>query len=622
VEKRPGPPTASWSTYDSLKDDLAAERHESDGQGRAWLVLEDGEDGSVRCGTPGRWTIAYEAGPLGVVDGGAVYLQISLFWKWSTPQVEHEEMLGYTTVETDAKGVELVPVTLGQQLLEIGVRGRGLQSGERITIVYGAGPRGARADAYAEKNSRFWIGVDGNGDGIREELADSPGVDVLPGPPARLILTLPTTARVGEPLRGCVALLDPVANAGPEFEGTVELDLVEGVEGPDAIELAPEDRARKWFELTVKEPGLFRVAARTTTASGHALEALSNPLLVGPGPRILWADLHGHSAMSDGTGTPEDYFLYARDVARLDVAALTDHDHWGMLFLDTNPDLWEENKAVARAFNDAGTFVTAYGFEWTNWIHGHRHVLYFSEEAPMLSSMDERYDDPDKLWSALRGLDALTVPHHPAGGPVAVNWDFAPDPVLDTCTEITSAHGCSEALDCPKLIYSPVPGTFGRDALDRGYEVGFIGSGDGHDGHPGLTHLGPDYPTGGLTAILAEDLTRAALLDALRARRAYATNGPRILLRAALGSAPMGTEVAAAEVSPEGTLFVQAHGTGPILAAEVIRSGQIIAALPGEGQASFAAAAVVHDLAPGEYVYVRIVQEDGGMAWSSPIFVE
>ena len=74
---------------------MAAVRHESDGQGRAWLVLADGEDGAVRCGTPGRWTIVYEAGPLGVVDGGAVYLQVSLFWKWSTPQAEHEEMLGY-----------------------------------------------------------------------------------------------------------------------------------------------------------------------------------------------------------------------------------------------------------------------------------------------------------------------------------------------------------------------------------------------------------------------------------------------------------------------------------------------------------------------------------------------
>ncbi len=622
MEQREGPPTAKWRTYDSLRDDLSAERHPSDGQGRAWLELEDGDDGSVHCGAPGRWTIVYEAGPLGVVEGGAIYLQVSLFWKWSTPQAEREQALGYTTVETDAEGVELVLATLGPQLMEIGVRGRALAAGERVTMVYGAGPQGARADAYAEQSSRFWIGVDGDGDGIREELVLSPGVDVLPGPAARLIVTLPTTARVGERVRACVALLDPVANAGPEFVGEIELvDKPEGMDGPDSIVLTAEDRARKSFELTFTEAGVYRLAARAS-ADTRTLEALSNPLLVGDGPRIVWAELHGHSAMSDGTGTPEDYFLYARDVARLDVVALTDHDHWGMLFLDEYPELWERNKAAVRRFDDPGTFVTVYGFEWTNWIHGHRHVLYFSEEAPMLSSMDERYDDPAKLWSALRGLDALTVPHHPAGGPVAVNWDFEPDPVLDPCTEITSAHGCSEALDCPKLIYSPVPGTFGRDALERGYRLGFIGGGDGHDGHPGLTHLGPDYPTGGLTAILTEDLTRASVMEALRARRAYATNGPRILLRAALGPARMGTQIDAAEVSPEAMLFVQAHGTQAILSVEVIRSGRIIAALAGDGSASFAAAATLHDLAAGEYVYVRVTQEDGGMAWSSPVFVE
>ena len=30
----------------------------------------------------------------------------------------------------------------------------------------------------------------------------------------------------------------------------------------------------------------------------------------------------------------------------------------------------------------------------------------------------------------------------------------------------------------------------------------------------------------------------------------------------------------------------------------------------------------VRDLEPGEYLYVRAVQEDGGAAWSSPFFVD
>ncbi|MGH9337934.1 MAG: DUF3604 domain-containing protein, partial [Vicinamibacteria bacterium] len=94
-------------------------------------------------------------------------------------------------------------------------------------------------------------------------------------------------------------------------------------------------------------------------------------------PRILWGDLHGHSQLSDGTGTPEDFFLYARDVAALDVVALTDHDHWGMVFLDANPGLWKTIEETARRFDEPGRFVALLGYEWTSWIHGHRHVLYF-----------------------------------------------------------------------------------------------------------------------------------------------------------------------------------------------------------------------------------------------------
>ena len=100
------------------------------------------------------------------------------------------------------------------------------------------------------------------------------------------------------------------------------------------------------------------------------------------GPRVLWGDLHGHSAFSDGTGLPEDYFVYARDVSALDVVALTDHDHWGILPLAEHPELWNEIRAQTRRFHAPGRFVTLLGFEWTSWIHGHRHVLYFGDDGP------------------------------------------------------------------------------------------------------------------------------------------------------------------------------------------------------------------------------------------------
>ena len=73
---------------------------------------------------------------------------------------------------------------------------------------------------------------------------------------------------------------------------------------------------------------------------------------------------------------------YARDVAALDVVALTDHDHWGSLFLDEHPELWERiQRAHGATSTSPGRFVTVLGYEWTNWIYGHRHVLYFGDDA-------------------------------------------------------------------------------------------------------------------------------------------------------------------------------------------------------------------------------------------------
>ena len=174
------------------------------------------------------------------------------------------------------------------------------------------------------------------------------------------------------------------------------------------------------------------------------------------GPRVLWADLHGHSSLSDGTGTPHDYYTYARDVAALDVAALTDHDHWGMQPLYSHPEMWEEIETQTKAFHAPGRFVTLLGWEWTNWIHGHRHVLYFDDSGPVFPWSDPRYETPAQLWAALAGKRALTFAHHSAGGPVAVNWDFAPDPKFEPVTEIVSIHGDSEA----EVRYEP-PGGWG-----------------------------------------------------------------------------------------------------------------------------------------------------------------
>jgi hypothetical protein len=377
--------------------------------------------------------------------------------------------------------------------------------------------------------------------------------------------------------------------------------------------------------LEAKDEGSATLAGRALAAgvqqveaSSGGLQGRSNPLLVEQqGGRVLWGDLHGHSQLSDGTGTPEDYFRYARDVARLDVAALTDHDHWGLQPLAQTPELWERIRAAVKTFHEPGRFVTLLGYEWTSWIHGHRHVLYFRDEGRVLDSVDPAYESPRQLWNALAGEPALTFAHHSAGGPIATNWAIPPDPVLEPVTEIVSVHGSSEAPDTPGIIYDPVPGNSVRDALGRGYRLGFVGSGDGHDGHPGLAGLAS--PSAGLAAILAESATREAVLEALRARRVYATNGPRILLRASLGGRAMGAVFEASRAGAE-TLAVRVVADSALERVDIVRGGRVVEQLACDGLVDFRLDRSLEPLRAGEYLYVRAVQKDGGAAWSSPFF--
>ena len=644
---------------EELRADLLRPRSPADGGGTATV---EALSGPAVAGRPGNWRIVYRAGPQGVAAGGAVYLQVSPFWGWSTPQAEREAALGYTTVATDAEGVDLSSETLDQQLLAVHVGGRGLEEGERIAITYGGGPAGALADRYAERESRFWVAVDGDGDGVRELIAESPSIDVLPGPAARLLLHLPSTARPGETVGLTAALVDAAGNGWPRFVGTLELQLPAGVGVEDgraepvkaggreqlvSLALTDEDHGRLAVRLRLSAElgATVRVRGRAIGAEpGFDFEAESNPLLVSPaGRRILWADLQNHSGLSDGSATPDDLLRYAREIAALDAAAVTDHDHWGMRFMDGAPSIWRRTLDAVDRRHAPGRFVALAGYEWTNWVEGHRHVVFFEPTAGavadrLLSSIDESFDEAPELWAGLGGVRTLTFAHHSAGDPIATDWSLEPPAGLEPVTEIVSVHGSSESADSPGVVVrGALKGNYVRDVLDRGYRLGFVGSSDGHDGHPGLAQLAS--PSGGVAAILSDEVTREGIYEALRARRTYATNGPRMVIRASYAGWPIGADVPAAAAAagevgpvtgvPERTLVARVVAPGEVARMEVIsRQGATGAgavageALCPEGERECGLTVALPEFRPGGYLYLRVVQTDGGAAWTSPFFFD
>lgn len=351
-----------------------------------------------------------------------------------------------------------------------------------------------------------------------------------------------------------------------------------------------------------------------------------------------FGDIHTHSGWPDGgcgMGTIDENYLYARDVANLDIYALTDHDTQIMA-----SNSWQAQLAKAAEYYRPGEFVTIPAYEWTSSLYGHRNVYYRSAEGPMFPCRFEpdywspTHETPEQLWARLdeAGLPAITVPHHTTATSHPLNWHWF-SPKYDRVVEIYSSWGDHEWPLNPRRGYGSdrFEHLYIREALSLGHRFGFIASSDGHDGHPGNAqspdvkhhhlyhHLGS-----GRIGVLAPELTREAVFDAIYERRCYATTGPHIALSVTLNGRPMGSVIPTRELPEVPILSVSVAAPWLIDRVQIIKSGSVVADLTSTRhamEAEFAWPDSAFDKNTPAYYYVRITLADGEMAWSSPIWV-
>jgi len=594
----------------------------SERDGRGTVTLEPA--GAVPAGSRHTWTVTYTAVEPGIDPGGLIILQISPWWGWTPPQTRHPGLPGHVEVTTTAKPQVLEAAAVSLNRVLVLCREHGLRPGETVTFTY----HNARADRFAEAEEMFQVLVDADGDGHYATVPGSPLIRILPHEPVRLAVNVPCQARPGDTVSVTVAGLDALGNWTPYPVGaSCRVRVTRDGAEAGAFTFKPalswgEPQSFLYAHGLPNEEGVYFFEARGVDPEGKEdaardLAGTSNPLLCRAGERSLnlyFGDIHGHSRLSDGTGTPEDYYRYAREVSRLDIAALTDHDSYGTFPLRGEP--WERIAAAARSAHKPGVFVTFLAYEWTNWQFGHRNVYFRGWEGKIFSAIEEGSRTPAGLWKSLEPFETMTIAHHPGGGPVPVDWSHAPAD-RERLVEICSIHGSSEHHGCRSSIGNPVEGAFVYDALERGYRLGLIGSGDTHDGHPGQRSAGA--VTGGIFGIFAPELTREAVWDALEQRHTYATTGAKIILFARVADTPMGSEI---EWSGGAVpVAVQTVGCGELEAVEVVRNGKV--AFRHEC-AGVEATLLIEDTEPPpgtSWYLVKVTQKDGHMAWSSPVWV-
>lgn len=328
------------------------------------------------------------------------------------------------------------------------------------------------------------------------------------------------------------------------------------------------------------------------------------------GWNLYFGQLHAHTEISDGTGSVAEAFAYAAGVDGLDFFAVTDHSNSfdnassGAIGVDgaTLSQDWASGKAAAAAVT-SDTFVGIFGYEMT-WQEG-RHLGHINTfGTPGWQSRDqEGFSSLESYYQALTTVPgSVSQFNHPgtAYGDFENFSHYRAD--YDQAISLLELGDEGDFLAYESYI----------KALDTGWHIAPTSNQNNHQGAWGDANAAR-------TVVLAETLTEESLYDAMRNRRAYATQDSDLAICYRLDGHIMGSVINRAD-SPEISVYLRDPSDAAIGLVEVIADGGTVIA----SQMVESACETVTMTVPGGYRYyfLRITQPDGDIAVTAPVWVD
>jgi hypothetical protein len=308
-----------------------------------------------------------------------------------------------------------------------------------------------------------------------------------------------------------------------------------------------------------------------------------------------------------------DAYRYALDAAALDFMAITEHTfHERVNYFKYD---WWRVRQIATMFNNPGYFAALFGYERTvKYPGGHRNVISMRRELmPVPIPEEENYgvqSYAERLYPGLKQRGDIAIAHTTASsaGTNWKDWDREAEPVVEV---FQGLRGAFEEPQGPGSRAGGKSDGYVRSAWSRGRRLGVIASSDHTSTHQSFACV---YPP---------ELTQEHILAGLKRRCTFAATDNIILKLGATGSDgrlyKMGEEFRSAS-GPE--LVVEVEGTGLLKNVELTRNDRILLARhPGGASDRFTFRD--RDTTAGiSYYYVRVLQTNGMIAWSSPIWVD
>lgn len=359
---------------------------------------------------------------------------------------------------------------------------------------------------------------------------------------------------------------------------------------------------------------------------------------------LFWGFFHGESDRIDSSENIDSCLRHFRDERALNFFGASPFESQE----ETSNEVWKIVTQTIAEFDENERFTTFLGNQWLGvpGQEGLRTIVFAKDMKQILRKKDAKYSSLKKLYKCFSPKEIISIPSFTMAKKYGFNFkEFDPD--YERVVEIYNAWGSSE---CTKKEGNTLPitttGKTGtqedpegsvQKALAQNYRFGFVAGGlDDRGIFHDLYDSDQVQYTGGLTAIIAPEHTKASLFEALYNRSCYATTGERIIVGLYLAGLPMGSETSTAQKHGLGInrhLSGYVAGTGKIEKVEIIRNGKVIKTFEPD---SYYLDFTYDDMNPLEkicidakdkkppfvYYYIRVTQEDGHMAWSSPIWVD
>lgn len=394
--------------------------------------------------------------------------------------------------------------------------------------------------------------------------------------------------------------------------------------------------------LYFNEPGMYRIQLKSST-SDEVFYSSPIKCFAETDYSIYWGTLHGESEKVDSGDHSDPFMRHMRDEMGYQFIGISSFESLS----ETPNEVWKNICSNVHEYNEDGRFTTILGLQWLgDENEGLRQILYWKDNKPIMRKKDSKYTNLKKIYKIHSPKEILSIPEFTMADKYETDFsDFNPE--FERVVEIYNAWGCSECLASEGNL-RPIKSTSSsginetakgsiRKALNQNMRFGFIAGGlDDRGIFQELFESDQIQYSSGLTAIVAIEQTRETLMQALHNRSCYATTGPKIVLGFSIAGSQMGSELS---TKNKPGLAFNRHITGYICATAPIKEICIICngkelhkIHPHKTTYEFEyddfqelkniALDSPDERPPFAYYYMRVLQEDGHIAWSSPIWVD